>query len=167
MSYHTHTYTYIQWNSHPLETPVAVVQSLSHVRLFRILWTAARQASPSFTTSRSLLKLTSTESVMPSNHLVLCHPFSHLPSFPASGSFLKSSLFTSGGQSIWASASASVLPMNIQDCFTLELTGLVYLQSYGLSKVFFNTAIQKHQSIGTQPPLWSNSHIHTWLLERP
>ena len=94
-------------------------------------------------------------------------PFSYLQSFPASGSFLKSSLFTSGSQSIWASASASVLPMNIQDWFTLELTGLVSLQSNGLSKVFFNTAIQKHQSIGAQPPLWSSSHIHTWLLERP
>ena len=87
-----------------------------------------------------------------------------LQSFPASGSFAMSPLFTSGGQSI--GASASVFPMNIQDWFPLGLTDLISLQSKGLSRVF-NTTIQKHQFLGTQSSLWSNSHIHTWLLENP
>ena len=90
-----------------------------------------------------------------------------LQSFPASGPFLKSWLCTSGGQSIGASASASVLPMNIQDWFLLGLTGLVSLHSKGLSRIFSNTTVQKHQLFGAQPSLWSNSHIHTWLLEKP
>ena len=91
-------------------------------------------------------------------------PFSCLQSFPASGSFPMSQFFESGGQSI--GASASVLPMNIQDLFTLGLTGLISLQSKGLSRVFSNT-VQKHQFFGTQLSAWSNSHIHTWLLEKP
>ena len=91
------------------------VQSLSRVRLFLIPWTVAHQASLSITNSQSLLKLMSIKSVMPSNHLILCHPLLLLPSiFPASGSFPMSQPFPSGGQSIGTSASASVLPMNIQ-----------------------------------------------------
>jgi len=94
-------------------------------------------------------------------------PFSSsLQSFPASGSFLMSPLFASGDQTIEASASASVLSMNIQDLFPLGLTGLISLQSKRLLRVFSNTTIQKHQFFGTQPSLWSNSHIHTWLLEK-
>ena len=93
-------------------------------------------------------------------------PFSFcLQSFPASGSFPMSRLFKSGGQSI--RASASVLPMNIKDWFPLGLTGLVSLLSKGLSTVFSNTTVQKHQFFGAQPSLWSSSHIHTWLLEKP
>ena len=93
-------------------------------------------------------------------------PFSScLQSFPASGSFLMSQLFTSGGKSI--RASASVLPMNFQDWFPLGWTGWISLKSKGLSRVFFNTIVQKHQFFGTQPSLWSNSHIHIWLLEKP
>ena len=89
-------------------------------------------------------------------------PFSScLQSFPATGSFPMSQFFTLGGQSIGASASASVLPMNIQDWFPLGLTGWISLQSKGLSRVFSNTTVQKHQFFGTQPSLWSNSHIHT------
>ena len=88
-----------------------------------------------------------------------------LQSFPASGSFPMSQLFESGGQSI--GASASVLPMNIQGLFLLGLTGLISLQSKGLSRVFFSTIIQKHQFCGTQPSFWSSSHICTWLLEKP
>ena len=92
------------------------VQSLSCVRLLSTPWTAARQASLSITNSQGLPKLMSIESVMPSNHLILCHPYFLLPpSFPASRSFPKSPFFTSGGQSIGVSASASVLPMNFQD----------------------------------------------------
>ena len=95
-------------------------------------------------------------------------PFSScLQSFPASGSFPMSQVFTSGGQSIRVSASASVLPMNIQDWFPWGLTGLIFLQSKGLSRVFSNTTVQKHQSFGAQFSLQSNSHIHTWLLEKP
>ena len=86
-------------------------------------------------------------------------PFSSCPqSFPASGSFPRSQFFTSGGQSIGVSASASVLPMNIQDWFPLEWTGWIALQSKGLSRVFPNTTVQKHQFFGTQLFLYSNSH---------
>ena len=95
-------------------------------------------------------------------------PFSScLQSFPASGSFLMNWLFTSGGWSIGASASASVLPVNIQDWFPLGLTGLISLQYKGLWRVYSNTTVQKHQFFGAQPSLWSDSHIHTWLLEKP
>ena len=87
-------------------------------------------------------------------------------SFPGSESF-PVKLFIWGGQSIGASASASVLPMNIQGWFPLGLTGLISLQFKGLSRLFSNTTVQKHQFFDTQPSLWSNSHIHTWLLEKP
>ena len=93
-------------------------------------------------------------------------PFSHLQSFPALGSFPMSQFFKSGGQSIGVSASASVLPMNIQDWYPLGWTGWIFLQSKGLSRVFSNTIVQKHQFFSTQLSLWSNSHIHTWLLEK-
>ena len=105
-----------------------------------------------------------------------CHPtisFSVTPfsscfqSFAASGSFPASQFFTSGGQSIGASASALVLPVNIQDWFPLGFTGLICLQSKGPSIVFSNTTVWKHQFFSAQPSLWSNSHICTWLLEKP
>ena len=104
-----------------------------------------------------------------------CHPtisFSIVPfpsclqSFPASGSFPMSQFFASGGQSIGVSASASVLPMNIQDWFPLGLTGWISLQSKGLSRVFSNTTVQKHQFFSVQLSIWSNCHIHTWPLEK-
>ena len=95
-------------------------------------------------------------------------PFSScLQSFPASGSFQVSQLFTSGDQNIGVSASASGLPMNIQDWFPLGWTGLISLQSKGLSRVFSSTIVQKHQFFWAQLSLHSNSHIHTWLLEKP
>ena len=107
---------------------VVVVQSLSGVWLFATPWTAARQASLSFTISWNLLKLMSIELVMPSSHLILCGPLLLLPSIsPSMGSFLMSQLFTSGGQRIGASASASVFPMNIQGWFPLGLTGSISL----------------------------------------
>ena len=106
-------------------------------------WTAAHQASLSITNSRSLLRLMSIELVMPSNHLILCRPFLLPPSiFQASGSFQMSQFFTSGGQSIGVSASASVLPMNIQDCFPLGLTGLIPLAVQGTLK----SLLQHHSS---------------------
>ena len=86
--------------------------------------------------------------------------FSCLQYFPASGSFPMSHFYTSGGQSIGVSASASVLPMNIQDCFPLGWTGLISIQSKELSRVFSTNTVQKHQFFDAQPPLWSNSHIH-------
>ena len=105
-----------------------------------------------------------------------CHPTisssvvpfsSHLQSFPGSGSFQMSQFFASGGQSIGVLASASVLPMNIHDWFPLGWTGWISLQSKGLSGVFSNTTVQRHQFFCTQLSLYSNSHIHTWLLEKP
>ena len=93
--------------------------------------------------------------------------FSCLQYFLAQGFFPMSWLFTSGSQSIGASASATIHPMNIQDWFALGLTGLISLQSKGLSRVFSNTTSRNHQFFGAQLSLWSNSHIHTWLLEKP
>ena len=94
-------------------------------------------------------------------------PLSCLQSFPMSGSFPMNRLFASEGQSIQVSALASVLPMNFQNWFLLELTGLIPLQSKELSRVFSNTIVQKHQFFGIQTFLLFNSHIHTWLLEKP
>ena len=142
------------------------VQSLSRVQLFVNPWTAARQASLSITNSQSLLKLMSIESVMPSSPLILCHPLSScLQSFPASGSFPMSQFFTSGGQSIGDSASASVLPMNIQDRLPLGLNYWISLQSKGLSRVFSNNTVQKHQFFGTlhsflHSPTLTSLHDH-------
>ena len=144
------------------------VQLLSFVPLFVTPCTAARQASLSITNSRSLLKLMPTELVMPSNISSYVIPFSScFQSFPASGSFQMSQFFTSGGQSIAVSASApSVLPMNTQGWSPLGLTDLISLQSKGLSRVFMPT-VWKHQFIGVLVSLWSNSHIHACLLEKP
>ena len=95
-------------------------------------------------------------------------PYSyHLQSFPASGSFQMSQLFASGGQIIEVAASASVLPMNIQDWFQLDWTSWISLLFKGLSRVFSNTTVQKHQFFGAQISLCCNSHIHTWQLEKP
>ena len=144
------------------------VQSLSHVRLFMTPWTATHQASLSITNSLSLVKLMSIESVMPSHHLILCHPRLLPPSiFPSIGVFSKESVLHIRCQSIEISASASVLPMNIQDWYPLGLIGLISSQSKWLSRVFSNTTVQKHQFLGAQLSLQSKSHIHTWLLEKP
>ena len=118
------------------QSPSQSVQSLSHVRLFATTWTAACQASLSITNSRSLLKLMSIESVMPSNHLILCHPLLLLPSvFPSIRVFSSESVLPiSIGQSIGISASASVLVMNIQDWFPLGQTALnLLLDGYKLT----------------------------------
>ena len=115
-------------------------------------WTAACQASLSITNSPSLLNLMSIKSVMPSNHLILCLILfsSRLQSSPASGSFQTSQFFASSGQSHGVSASASVLPVNIQDWFPLGWTGWISLHSKGLSRVFSNATVQKHQFFGAQ-----------------
>ena len=139
-----------------------VVQLLSCVQLFATPWTAACQASLSFTISWSLLRIMSVDSEIPSNHLILCFPLLLLPSiFPSIRFFPNGQLFASGGQSIGASASTSVRPVNIQSSFPLGLTGLISFWSKGLLRVFSSTIVQKHQFFGAQPSLWSNSHIHT------
>ena len=144
------------------------VQLFSHVWLFETPWTAAHQLPCPSPTSGDYL-----------NSCPLswwCHPtisssvvpFSfRLQSFPASGSFRIKQFFISGGKSIGASALASELPVNIQDWLPLGLTGWISLQSKGLSRVFSNTTVQKHQFFSTQLSSQSNSHIHTWPLEKP
>ena len=144
------------------------VQSLSHVRHFDTPWIAARQASLSITNSRSSLKLMSIELVMSSSHLNFCHPlFWCHQSLPGSESFPMSQIFAWGGHSIAVSVLALVLPMNTQDWSPLEWTGWISLQSKGLSRIFSNPTVQKHQFFGAQLSSQSNSHIHTWLLEKP
>ena len=141
---------------------VSVAQSLSHVWLFATSWTTACQAPLSSTISQNLLTFMSIEPVMLSNHRIFCHLLL-LPSiFPSIGSFPMSQLFPSGGQSIGASASASVLPMNIQGWFPLGMTGLISLLSKWLTThkltnkvthnsncgVFSSTTVWKHQFFG-------------------
>ena len=146
----------------------AVVQLLSRIQLFATPWTAALQASLSFTVSW----------VCPNSHPLSWRyhptisssvsPFSSCPQlFPESGSFSKIWLFTFGDQGTGVSASASVLPMNIQGWLPLGWIGLISLLLKGLSRVFSNIAVWKQQFFGTQPSLWSNCHICTWLLEKP
>ena len=144
------------------------VQLLSHLWLFVTPWTAAHQASLSITNSRSLPKLMSIESVMPSNHLILCHLFLLLPSvFPSIRVFSNESALHIRGQSIGVWVSTSVFPVSTQAWSPLGWTGWISLQSKGLSTIFSNTTVQKHQFFGTQVSSQSNSHIHTWPLEKP
>ena len=128
--------------------------------------TAACQASLSFTISWSLLKLLSIESVMPSNHLILCHPLLLPPSvFPSIRVFSNESALCIRWPKHW-NFSFSISPSNeFQGWFPLGLTDLISLLSKGLSRVFSSTAVWKHQFFGAQPLLWSSSHIRTWLLE--
>ena len=144
------------------------VRSFICVWLFVTPWTAAHQTSLSITNSRSLLKLMSIESVMLSNHLILYRPPLLLPSiFPSIRVFSNESILHIRWPKTGASASASVLSKNIKDWFPLRLTGWISLQSKGFSRVFSNITVQKHQFFGAQLSLWSNSHIHTWLLKNP
>ena len=145
-----------------------VVHSPSHVCLFETPWTVACQASLSFTMSQNLLNSCSLNQWCQPTILPSVAPFSSCLHFlPASGSFPISWLFVSDHQSIGASASASVLPVNIQGWFNLRLTDLISLQSKELSRIFSDSTSQKHQFFGIQLSLQSNSHIHTWLLEKP
>ena len=144
------------------------VQSLSPVQLFVTPWTGTCQApcqSPTPKVHPNSCPLSHWCHPIISSSVV---PFSSCPqSFPASGCFSVSQLFASGGQSIAVLASTSVLPVNTQDWSPLGWTGWISLQSKGLSRVFSNTIVQKHQFFGTQLSLQSNSHIHTWPLEKP
>ena len=142
-----------------------VVQSPSCVWLFVTTWTAAGQTSLSFTISWNLLIFMFIDLMMLCNHLIFCHPLLLLPSvFPSIRIFSSQSWLFSGGQNIGASVSASILPTpSWLISFRIDWFDLL---SKGLSRVFSST-IQKHQFFGTQPSLWCNSHIHTWLLEKP
>ena len=138
--------TSILWNCYTRFNVVAI-QLLSPVWLFVTPWAAAQQASLSITNTRRFFKLMSIESVMPSNHLILCHPLLLLPSiFPCIRVFSKELAFCIKEPKF----SASVLPMNIQDWFPLGWTRWISLQSKGLSRVFSNTTVQKHQFFGTR-----------------
>ena len=151
-----------------METQFSSVQLLSRVWLFMTPWIALHQASLSITNSWSLLKLMIIELVMPSSQLVLCCPLPHPPSiFSSIRVFSKESVLTSGGQHIRVSASTSVLSMNIQDWFPWGLISWDSLQFKGLTRVFSNITAQRHQFFSTQPSFYSNSHNHTWLLEKP
>ena len=131
-------------------------------------WTAAHQASLSFTISRSLLRLMYLESVMPPNHLILCRRLFLSPSFFPSIRIFSSELTVGIRWPEYCSFSLSIGPSNYYSgVFPLRLTHLISLLSKGLSRVFSSTTVQKCQFFGTQPSLWYNSHIHTWLLEKP
>ena len=136
------------------------VQLLSRVQLFATPWIPARQASLSITNSHSLLKLMSIESVIPSSHLILCRPLLFLPPIPPSIKvFCKESTLCLGWPKYW-SFSFSIIPSK-------EIPGLISFPSKRLSRVFSNTTVQKHQFFGAQLSSQSNSHIHTWPLEKP
>ena len=144
------------------------VQSLSHVRLFATPWTVARQASLSITSSQSLPKLMSIESVVPSNHFILCHSLL-LPSsiFPSIRVFSNESALCIRWPKYW-SFSFNISPSNEHPgLISFRMDWLDLLQSKELSRVFSNITVQKHQFFSIQPSLWSNSHLYTWLLEKP
>ena len=129
-------------------------------------WTAVCQASLSFTISLSVLKLMSIELLMPSNHITLCHRLLLLLSiFPSISVFSSESVLRISWPKYWSFSIS--LSSEYQDWFPLGLTSLISLQSKGLSRVFSNTTVQKHQFFSAQLSLWSNSHIHTWLLKKP
>ena len=145
-----------------------VVQLLSRDWLFATPWTLALQDYLSFTVSQSLLKLMFTESVMPSNHLILCPPLLLLPPiFPSIRVFWNESALCIRWPKYW-SFSLSIGPSRkYSGLISWRLIGLISLLSKGLSRVFSNTTVQKHQYFNIQPSLGSNSQIHTWLLEKP
>ena len=149
-----------------LSSSVQFSSVASRVWLFVTPWIVARQASLSITNSRSLLKLMSIESVMPSSHLIICRPLLLLPSIPPSSRvFSNESTLLLRWPKYWI-FSFSISP-NTQDWSPLGWTGWISLQSKGLSRVFSNTTAQKHQFFGAQFSSQSNSHIHTWPLEKP
>ena len=172
-------FTYIikeKWNS---QHSICSVQFSSVAQSCPTLWDPmnrstgvpgvhSRSSLRESTNSRSSLRLMSIESVMPSSHLILSRPLLLLLSiFPSIRGFFNELVLRIGGQRIGVSASSSVLPMNIQDWFPLGWTGWISLQSKGLWRVFSNTTVQKYQFFSSQLSSQSNSHIHTWPLEKP
>ena len=143
------------------------VQSLSHVWLFATPWIAARQASLSVTNCQSSLRVMSIESVMTSSHLTLCRLLRLLTLIPPSIRVFSNESTLLRWPKYWSFSFSSVLQMNNQDWSPSELTGWISLQPKGLSRVFSNTTVQKHQFFSAQPSSQSNSHIHTWPLEKP
>ena len=145
---------------------VVVVQSVSHAWLFAIPWAEAHQASLSFTISQSLLKLMSIESIMPSNHLILCCSLLLPPSvFPSIRIFSKELAFHIRWPKYW---SLSISPSSeYSGLISFRIDWFDFLAVQGILKLFSSTRMRKHQFFGTQPSLWSNSHVHTWLLEKP
>ena len=144
------------------------VQLLSRVRLFETPWMAAHQASLSITNSWSSLRLTSNESVIPSSHLILGRPLLLLPPIPPSiRVFSNESILYMRWSKYW-SFWFSIIPSKEHiGLISFRMGGWIFLQSKGLSRVFSNITVQKHQFFGAQPSSQSNSHIHTWLLEKP
>ena len=143
------------------------VQSLSHVWLFATTQTAACQASLSITNSRSLLKLMSIESVMPSNHSILCHPLLHLLStFPSIRVFSSESLLGIRWPKFWSFSFSISLSNEYSGLISFRMAWLDSLRNKGFSRVFSNTTVQKHQFFDAQLYLWSNSQIHTWLVKK-
>ena len=156
----------LQYEDH---SQFSLVQSLSRVRLFATPWITAHQASLSITNSRSLPRLTSIESVMPSSHLILCRPLLLLPSIPSSiRVFSNESTLRMRWPKYW-SFSFNISPSKEIPgliSFTMDWLDLFAVQG-ALSRVFSNTTVQKHQFFGAQPSSQSNSHIHTWPQEKP
>ena len=143
------------------------LSSVAQSWLFAMPWTEAHQASLSITNSRSLLQLTSIELVTPSNHLILCHLLLLLPSV-----FLSIKVFSNESVHIkwpkyWSFSISLSSEYSGLISFSLVLTGLISLLPKGLSRVFSNTTVRKYQFFSAQLSLWSNSYIHTWLLEKP
>ena len=158
-------FTYHVFKVHPC-IQFSSVQSLSRVWLFATPWITAHQASLSITNSRSSPKFMSIELVTPSSHFILCCPLFLLPSIaPSIRVFSNESTHRMRWPKYWSLA--SFLPKNTQGLSPSEWTGWISLQSKGLSRVFSNTTVQKHQFFGAQPSSQSNSHIHTWPLEKP
>ena len=143
------------------------VQLLSPVWLFATPWIAACQTSLSITSSRSSLELTSIEWVMPSSHLILCRPLLLLPPIPPSIRVFSNESTLCMRPKYWG-FNFSIIPSKEHPGLSpLEWTGWISLQSKGISRVFSNTTVQKHQFFGAQPSSRSNSHIHTWPQEKP
>ena len=158
----------LQWKH--ISGQIVLPQFISAAQSCPTLCNPMNRSTPGLPVHHQLLEFTQLMSIESRCHLTISSsvvPFSCLQSFPASGSFPVSQLFVSGSQSIGVSASTSVLPMNTQYWFPLGWTGWISLQSKGLSGVFANTTVPKHQFFGTQLSSQSNSHIHTWLLEKP
>ena len=149
----------IQWHLYL----VAVVQLLSCVQLLVTPWVVARQAPPSPAISWSLLKFMSIESVILSNHLILCCPLLLvLTVFPSTRVLSSELALCIRWPKDWSFSFSIKLPMNIQGLFPLRLAGMISLQSKGLSRVYSSITIWSHQFFGAQLPLWSNSHIHNY-----
>ena len=159
----------VSWDHNEnMRSAVSSVQSLSRAWLFVTPWITARQASLSTTNSRSSPKLMSIEAVILSSHLILCRPLLLLPPVPPSiRVFSNESTLCMRWPKYWSFNLASFLPKKSQGWSPSKWTGWISLQSKGLSRVFSNTTVQKHQFFGTQLSSQSNSHIHTWPLKKP